>query len=160
AAFLLAQITTQVIPLPGGIGVFEALVILLRPPGVTAPAMLAAAVVYRVIYYFLPLIVAAVLLVLLDRKYRAAGLESPMGTMARSTREFAPSSTAPVAATAGGLLMLGPAIPPTRAALARLDNIFPLALIELSHFLSSLIGLGLVLLAWGLAQRLRASWVT
>ena len=160
AAFLLAQITTQVIPLPGGIGVFEALVILLRPPGVSAPAMLAAAVVYRVIYYFLPLVVAAVLLVLLDRKYRAAGLASPMGTMARSTREVAPYTTALVAATTGTVLMLGSAIPPTRAVLARLNNVFPLALIELSHFLSSLIGLGLVLLAWGLAQRLRASWAT
>ena len=160
AAFLLVQIITQVIPLPGGIGVFEALVTLLRPPGVAAPAMLAAAVVYRVIYYFLPLVVAAVLLVFLDRKYRAAGLESPMATMGRSTREVAPYTTALVAAITGALLLFGSAIPPTRAALERMANILPLALIELSHFLSSLIGLGLILLAWGLAQRSRASWFT
>ncbi len=62
ASFLLAQIATQVIPVPGGLGAFEAIILLLRPPKVAAPPVFAALVAYRVIYYFLPLIVAGILL--------------------------------------------------------------------------------------------------
>lgn len=62
AAFLLAQIATQVIPVPGGIGAFEAIVLLLRPPGTAAAPIFAGLVAYRVIYYFLPLMVAGLLL--------------------------------------------------------------------------------------------------
>ena len=58
SAFLLAQIVTQVVPLPGGIGVFEAAMLLMRPPGLHAPLATAALLVYRVIYYFIPLCAA------------------------------------------------------------------------------------------------------
>jgi len=68
AAFLLAQIATQVIPVPGGLGAFEAIILLLRPAGISAPPIFAGLVAYRVIYYFLPLIVAGVLLATSQRK--------------------------------------------------------------------------------------------
>ncbi len=47
---------------PGGLGVFETVILLLRPPSVPAPAVLGALLAYRGIYYFLPLIVALGLL--------------------------------------------------------------------------------------------------
>lgn len=62
ASFLLAQIATQVIPVPGGLGAFEAIILLLRPRNIAAPPIFGALVAYRVIYYFLPLIVAGILL--------------------------------------------------------------------------------------------------
>ena len=68
AGFLLAQIATQVIPLPGGIGAFEAIVLLLRPAHTPAPPIFAGLVAYRVIYYFLPLIVAGILLATSQRR--------------------------------------------------------------------------------------------
>ena len=43
---------------PGGLGVFETAILLLRPPSLSAPEMMGALLVYRGIYYFLPLIVA------------------------------------------------------------------------------------------------------
>ncbi len=68
AAFLLAQIATQVIPLPGGIGAFEAIILLLRPAHIAAPPIFAGLVAYRVIYYFLPLILAGILLATTHRR--------------------------------------------------------------------------------------------
>ncbi len=68
AAFLLAQIATQVIPVPGGLGAFEAIILLLRPPTIAAPPIFAGLMAYRVIYYFLPLLVAGILLATSQRE--------------------------------------------------------------------------------------------
>lgn len=62
ATFLLAQMVTQVVPLPGGIGAFEAIILLLRPSGIAAPPIFAGLVAYRLIYYVLPLLIAGILL--------------------------------------------------------------------------------------------------
>lgn len=60
ALFLLAQFSTLILPVPGGVGVFEAVVLLLRPREAHAPTVLAALLVYRVVYYLLPLLAAGV----------------------------------------------------------------------------------------------------
>lgn len=57
AVFLLAQIVALITPLPGGIGVFEAIVVLLTPAGAPA-AVLGSLLAYRAIYYLLPLLIA------------------------------------------------------------------------------------------------------
>ncbi len=68
ASFLLAQMVTQVVPLPGGIGAFEAIILLLRPANVPVPPIFAALVAYRVIYYLLPLLLAGILLATSQRE--------------------------------------------------------------------------------------------
>ena len=72
AAFLLAQIVTLIAPVPGGLGVFEVIVLLLRPRNSSAPAMLAGLIGYRVIYYLIPLCVAGLLFVaqFISRRHR------------------------------------------------------------------------------------------
>ncbi len=49
---------------PGGLGVFETVILLLRPASITASDVLGALIAYRVIYYFLPLFVALGLFVI------------------------------------------------------------------------------------------------
>jgi uncharacterized membrane protein YbhN (UPF0104 family) len=61
-AFLLAQIVALVSPLPGGLGIFELLVLLLLHDQAPQAAMLGSLLAYRVIYYLIPLLIAAVLL--------------------------------------------------------------------------------------------------
>jgi uncharacterized membrane protein YbhN (UPF0104 family) len=61
-AFLLAQIAALVSPLPGGLGIFELLVLLLLHDEAPQAAMLGSLLAYRVIYYLIPLLIAAVLL--------------------------------------------------------------------------------------------------
>lgn len=60
--FLLAQVAALISPLPGGLGVFEGLVLLLLPAGSPVPGVVGSLLVYRVTYYLLPLLAAVALL--------------------------------------------------------------------------------------------------
>ena len=60
--FGLANLGGLISNVPGGIGVFEAVVLLAVPDGGASGAVAAALIGYRLIYYLLPLVVAALLL--------------------------------------------------------------------------------------------------
>src|SRR5690606_28157207 len=59
--FLLAQVLAMVSNVPGGMGLFETVVLFLRPEEDPA-TLVAGMLVYRVIYYFVPLAFALPLL--------------------------------------------------------------------------------------------------
>lgn len=153
--FLFAQIVTQVVPLPGGIGVFEAVVLLLRPSAATATAMTAALLLYRVLYYLIPLLVAASLLGVLQHQQGKRVLPAPVR---RLSRTLAPHVFAVLTFVGGLFLLLTGTIPESPHRLAGLAHLLPLVVIEGSHFLGSIVGVALVLLAWGLERRLRGAW--
>ncbi|MBW4650495.1 MAG: flippase-like domain-containing protein [Kastovskya adunca ATA6-11-RM4] len=60
--YLLAQVAGIVSHVPGGLGVFETVVVLLLAPTIPADVALGSLLAYRGIYYFLPLMVALLLL--------------------------------------------------------------------------------------------------
>lgn len=60
--YLLAMFAGVVSNVPGGLGVFETVILLILSSKVSAPAILASMLAYRAIYYFLPMLVAASLL--------------------------------------------------------------------------------------------------
>ena len=154
SGFLLAQIVTQVIPLPGGVGVFEAAILVLRPPEVGAPLATAALLVYRVVYYLIPLFVATGLLAsAASRKDKRQ-----LTPVARTARELAPRLFAILTFVAGVMLLVFTALPEPTPGLKWLGDVLRLAVIEGSHFLGSLVGMGLVLLAFGLERRLRSAF--
>lgn len=66
--YLLAQIAGIVSNVPGGLGIFETVMLLLISPPVAANDLFGALLAYRVIYYFLPLGIAIVLLGLYELK--------------------------------------------------------------------------------------------
>jgi uncharacterized membrane protein YbhN (UPF0104 family) len=61
AVFLLGQIAALVAQIPGGLGVFEAVILWGLRPALSTPAILVGLVGYRLIYFLLPLIVATVI---------------------------------------------------------------------------------------------------
>jgi uncharacterized membrane protein YbhN (UPF0104 family) len=69
AVFMTAQVAGVVSQVPGGLGVFETVILLLLGPGFDPAAIVGALLVYRLIYYFVPLAGAA--LVLLGHEVRA-----------------------------------------------------------------------------------------
>lgn len=66
--YLLAQIAGIVSNVPGGLGVFETVFILLLSPPIASEQILGALLVYRTIYYFLPFLVSISLLVLWEQR--------------------------------------------------------------------------------------------
>ena len=70
----------------------------------------------------------------------------------------APNVAAGLTLAAGAMLLASGATPSEPVRFARLLEITPVILIEISHFVSSIFGLVLVLLAFGLRARLDAAW--
>ncbi len=60
--YLLAQRGGLISQVPGGLGVFESVFLLLLPTEVAAPRVMGALIVCRGVYYLLPLMVATVAL--------------------------------------------------------------------------------------------------
>jgi len=80
--FLLAQLGGLISQVPGGLGVFESIILLLSPAKMAAPQWLGALLVFRGIYYLLPLLVAMLALglqELLPRKALLSRIQSLAG---------------------------------------------------------------------------------
>ena len=71
---------------------------------------------------------------------------------------MAPNLAAIITLGAGLMLLASGATPSSTERLLWLTQLAPLSIIEVSHFLSSILGLILVLLAFGLSRRLDAAW--
>src|SRR5215212_3304343 len=157
-AFLASQLIALVSHVPGGIGVFESLMILLLKPWLTADEFLPALAVYRLVYYLLPL-VAALGVLLVDefnqRRHHVVQWGNAFGTL---TTAVAPKLLAVFTLLAGAVLMFSGATPSEPARVALVSRIFPLVVLEGSHFVGSLVGFGLLIVAWGLARRLDAAY--
>ncbi|HEY6517405.1 MAG TPA: bifunctional lysylphosphatidylglycerol flippase/synthetase MprF [Steroidobacteraceae bacterium] len=156
-AYAIAIIAGVVSHVPGGIGVFET-VMLLTLRGVPPEALLGSLLAYRAIYYFVPLLFGALL-------FGYKELSATRGHLARA-RERAAMYVAPVAPQiAGGLtflagtvLLVSGATPGINSRLAFLHRFIPLAVLEVSNLAASVIGLGLVVLARALFRRVRTAY--
>ena len=158
AAFLAAQLIALVSHVPGGIGVFESLMILLLKPWIDADAFLPALAMYRIVYYLLPLAIAlGVLLVdeFYQRRHHMIRWGNAFGTL---TASIAPKLLAVFAMLAGAVLMFSGATPADANRISWLTGFLPLPVLELSHFVGSLVGFGLLVVSWGLARRLDAAY--
>lgn len=156
--YLLAQLTGLVSQIPGGLGVFETVMLMLLAPTIPAAAVLASLFAYRGLYYFLPFALAAVLLgahELLQRKDEVSNVSRTVG---RWIPLVVPHVLAFTTFLCGTILLFSGATPARHSRLRLLKDFLPLPIMELSHFLGSFVGVGLLLLARGLQQRLDAAY--
>ncbi len=142
---------------PGGLGIFETIMVLLLP-GVPAPQMLAALLAYRLVYYALPFGVALLLLSAHELRQQRARLTAAWTWAQRSLDFVVPQAVALLVFGAGFLLLLSGATPGMTSRLAALDRFLPLSVLELSHLAGSAVGVLLLILARGLMLRLDGAW--
>lgn len=155
--YALAQIAGVVSNIPGGAGVFESLILLFLTPELPAPAALGTLLVFRAIYYLLPLVVAALLLAAYEGR-RLRGRISAVGPVAEWVSSAVPHIMAGVVFLGGAILLFSGATPAVGSRLRLVDRVLPLAVIELSHLLASMVGVALLLLARGLQRRVNAAF--
>ena len=74
--YLLAMFAGVVSNVPGGLGVFETIILLILSSKVSGAAILGSLLAYRGVYYFLPLLVAAGLLGLYEIRLRSANFKN------------------------------------------------------------------------------------
>jgi phosphatidylglycerol lysyltransferase len=156
--FLVAILLGMVSHVPGGIGVFEGLMVLLLKPYLSSGELLPALVVFRAAYYLLPLSIGLVGLIA-DEAWQRRGHVTRAGVaVGRVAQQLTPAMLAIFTFVAGLMLLFSSATPAAPGRLTLLAPVFPLAVIEASHFLSSVVGAALLLLSQGLARRLDAAF--
>ncbi len=142
---------------PGGLGVFESILVLLLP-GVPAAEMLGALLAYRLVYYVLPFVVALVLLSFHEARRQRERLRLALSWSRKSLDFVVPQAMALLVFGTGFLLLLSGATPGDTSGLAALDRFLPLPMLELSHLAGSAVGVLLLILARGLLLRLDGAW--
>lgn len=137
---------------PGGLGVFEAVVLLACSDRVPVAQVVSALVLYRVIYYLIPLVLAAVLLAVYEVR---SGIAAPIG---RAAVRLSPMLLATMTFIAGGWLLVSGVTPASALATDMLELRVPLTMVEASHFIGSVTGFAMIVIARGLLHRLDAAW--
>lgn len=89
---------------------------------------------------------------------RRAPIGRVTAVVGRLTEQLTPNLLSTVTFLAGVILLCSGATPAAAGRLARLDPILSLGVIELSHFLASVLGAALLILSQGLARRLDAAY--
>ncbi|NQD35708.1 bifunctional lysylphosphatidylglycerol flippase/synthetase MprF [Permianibacter sp. IMCC34836] len=150
--FMAGNILGVMLHVPGGIGVFEAVVTALLSPIVPTPQLLGALVAYRVTYYLLPFVTALLLFggheVFRVLKRAGEGLQP-------ASRSLMASILALAVFLGGAILLFSGATPTGAKRLLTLTELLPLWLLEATHFLAALAAVSLLLLARSLLRHSR-----
>ena len=150
AAAILLSLISHV---PGGLGVFESVVLLGIPAG-DRPAMLAALVAYRGIYYLMPLLFGALLFAGNEVAAQGRHIVRALALV----QQVAPQLIGILVFMCGIVLLVSGATPGIDSRIDALEDALPLALLETSHLAGSIIGLALLVLARSLFQRVNAAY--
>jgi len=156
--YLIAVAAGLLSSVPGGVGVFEA-VLLLALPAADRGVLLGTVVVYRLIYYVGPLFLALSLLV----AHEVAQHRRLLGSTSRKVVQWfsaaAPQIIGLAVFLAGVVLLISGSTPAVESRLNILEKVIPLSVLEFTHLAGSVVGVGLLVLARGLSRRLRSAYL-
>ncbi|AZD06708.1 Alanylphosphatidylglycerol synthase [Pseudomonas chlororaphis] len=152
--YLLALAAGVLSHVPGGVGVFEAILLAAFADKLGAAPLAAALLLYRLIYVILPMLVACVLLLI---------NEAQRLFQTRQSLRAASGLAAPILAVlvflSGVVLLFSGVTPEIDTRLQHIGFLIPHRLVDASHFGASLVGVLCLLLAQGLRRRLSAAWI-
>ncbi|TLY49078.1 MAG: lysylphosphatidylglycerol synthetase family protein, partial [Gammaproteobacteria bacterium] len=154
AAAVIAGIASHV---PGGMGVFEA-VMLFALPDVPADALLGSLLAYRGVYYLVPLLFGTLLFASKELSAQRSALARAQELAGLYIAPVVPQIAGALTFLAGALLLFSGAMPAIDERLAFLHQFLPLAVLEVSHLGGSLVGLGLLVLSRALFRRVQAAY--
>ena len=157
--YLIAQAVSLISHVPGGLGVFESVILLMLTAWIPASVAFGALLAYRLIYYLLPLLVAALALGIFEGRRHRRRLAELSQQVAPWVLILLPHLFALLALISGAVLLFSAATPAVMSRMEWLERLVPLPVVEISHFLASLIGMALLLLGRGLQRRLDAAWL-
>lgn len=141
--------------IPGGFGVFEAIILHVFSSTIGVAELLAALVLYRLIYVLLPLLIASVCVLMIEVR-KKTHFKVSMG----HHFELAPSILAILVFIVGIVLVLSGATPAIPHRLHYLSIFIPESLINHSHLLASIIGMLCLFLAHELYNRISVAFTS
>ena len=158
AVFLLAQFAGIVSNVPGGLGVFETVLLVMLSAQVEHQAILRALVLFRAIYYLLPLAIAGLSLGGLELLRHRRSLGMAYSVYQRFARPVVPLAMAVLVFVAGLSMLFAGVLPTSYTRLHLLHDWLPLTAIEISHLLGSVVGTLLLFLAIALYRRINVAY--
>jgi phosphatidylglycerol lysyltransferase len=158
AVYVLAFVAGMISHVPGGLGVFDAVVLVGLGARLPVDQILAGLLAFRVIYQLIPVVGAGVLFAAVEVVAARQLLVRAAENVDIWIDEVRPAVLAACTFTGGVVLLFSNAMPASAARLRLVETVLPLAVIESSHLIGSVAGIALLLVAYGLQQRLRRAW--
>ena len=158
SVFLTAQIIGIISNLPGSIGAFEFIMISFLSPFLPVHSILSGLLLYRLIYYLLPLGFAVILLATYEIAIKKKWFSGLNKFFISFIAPFIPTILAFSMFIGGFIMLVSGATPSILARVEWLRDFFPLATLEVSHFLGSITGFLLLILATGIKRRLNSAY--
>jgi len=155
--FLIAQFWGIVSHVPGGLGVVEAVLLLMLAPS-DKSALMASIVAYRLTYYLAPLTVAVAMLAIHEALRQRTAVARFADMFGRWGPLVVPPLLAVTTFAGGAVLLLTSALPRSFGRWTWAADIVPLPLIEIAHISGAMLGMGLLIVARGLQQRLLSAY--
>ncbi len=154
--FLLSIIVALASHVPGGIGVLELVLVTMLAP--SAHGFVASLLVYRVVYYLLPLLIAVLAIAVSTARRHSGKLRTATSQAIGWTRIVGPRLIMGSVFLAGLLLLVSGSLPTADGRMEIVRRFLPLPVVEISHFLGSVVGALLLILARGLQRRIDVAW--
>jgi len=158
AVYVLAFVAGLISHVPGGLGVFDAVVLVGLSVRLSADQILAGLLAFRLVYQLVPLVCAGALFGAVE----ALSAHRRFGQAAENISIWVGAVRPTVLAGctfAGGIVLLfSNAMPVSEARLRLVETVLPLSMVETSHLMGSIDGVLLLLLAYGLQQQVRWAW--
>jgi phosphatidylglycerol lysyltransferase len=155
--YVVAVAAALISNVPGGLGVFESVILLLLPD-LPPHSLLGSLLAYRLIYYAVPFVLAVTALAIHETYVHRARIGRAVALAQASLSAVTPGVVATGAFVAGLVLLFSGATPALANRLSALQRFVPLGVIEASHLAGSAAGVGLLILARGLRRRLDGAW--
>jgi len=159
SVFLVAQVAGIASQIPGGLGIFETVVILLLPPDIPRRQVAGSLLVFRGIYYILPLLTATFLLGIQELLQRWDAIRRFHQAFSGWIAAVIPMAFSFTTFLSGMILLFSGVLPATKWRITWLKDFLPLPVMEVSHFLGSIIGVMLLLLARGILRRIDSAYI-
>lgn len=140
--------------LPGGVGIFETIVVGALGTRLPIDGVISALLIYRIVYYVVPLVVAVAAMIVSEA--RRATMASP--ALMAAVSGIAPVVIGTLAMVLGAMLVFSGVTPPADTRIDLMSSLIPLPLVEGAHFVGSVIGVFLLVSGRGLVHRLDGAW--
>ncbi len=144
---------------PGGVGVFDAIILSAYGWRIGAAEALAALLAFRILYYIAPFLIAAIVLAFVEiARHRGSSRLAPLARFEDIADGMAPLIGAIIAIGTGAILLAFGVTPAGAPRGEVLGADIPYPLVETAHFLTSVVASTLLFLGVGLIRRLDAAF--
>ena len=161
-AFLAATAVGQALGaashVPGGVGVMELFITKFSVGMVPQPVMVGALLTYRLTYYLIPFVIAVGVVSCREIWAKRHWAKLTVDSTGKAWSAIAPRLAGMSALAGGFVLMLSATTPMDAHRRILVEEFVPLPFVEASHFLSSIAGTVMIIVASGLLRRVRVAW--